>query len=85
MQVSYCDHVEATVRCQVVRRAIVRYKRVLSGSLCAELQNGVSQQCLVMTKTVLLGKNSTVVSTSHSSAFTQPNILMSRTSAGEKM
>lgn len=81
--VFYCDPVEASVRCQVVSKATVRDKSVVMGSLCAELQKGVSQQCLVMTKMVLLEMSSTVVSTLHSSAFTQPKVLMSRVSAGE--
>lgn len=68
---------------QVVRTATLRYSSVLIGSLCAELQKGVSQQCLVMTNTVLLEKISTIVSTAHSSAFTQPKVFTSRTSAGE--
>ena len=71
------------MRCQAVRTATVRYKGVVIGSLCAELQKGVSQQCLVITKMVLLGKSSTVVSTPHSSSFTQPKVFMSRLSAGE--
>ncbi len=81
MKVVYWGSVEALVRCQVVRAATVRYKSVVIWSLCAELQKGVLQQCLVMTKMVLLERNSTVVSTPHSSAFTQPKVLMSRVSA----
>lgn len=50
-------------------------------SLCAELQKGVSQQCLVMANMVLLAKSCTVVSAPHSSAFTQPKVLMSRSPA----
>lgn len=51
-----------------------------AGSLCAELQKGESQQCFVITKTVLFWKSSTVVTMLHSSAFTQPKVFTSRMS-----
>lgn len=67
--------------CQVAKKATARYINVLFRSLCAELQKGVSQQCLVMANMVLLAKSCTVVSTPHSSALTQPKVLMSRSPA----
>lgn len=77
-KVVYCDAAEASVRCQVTRTATMKQISVADWSLYAELQKGVSQQCLVMTKMVVLKRNSTVVSISHSSALAQPRVLMSR-------
>lgn len=56
----------------------------VDSSLRAELQKGVLQQCLVMTKTVALKRNSTVVSISHSSTLAQPRVLMSSSPRGTK-
>lgn len=83
MQVFQCDAAEASVRCQDTRIDTMRWKSVVIWSLCAELQKGVLQQCLVMTKMVRLEKSSTVVSIPHSSVFTQPKVLMSRLSTVE--
>lgn len=74
---------KASVRCQVVNKATVRGRNVWTQSLCAELQKGVLQQDLVMTKTVLFKKSVAAVSSPHSSAFTQPIVLMSRASTEE--
>lgn len=75
--------IKASIRCQAVKKATFRCSSVGTLSVCAELQKGVLQQDLVMTKMVLFKKSVTAVSTSHSSAFTQPSILMSRASAEE--
>lgn len=67
----------------MVKPAKVIQKTVHMGNSCAELQKGVSQQDLVITKIVLFKKSSTVVFTLHSSAFAQPSVFISSESAEE--
>lgn len=67
----------------MVKPAKVIWKTVYMGNSCAELQKGVSQQDLVITKIVLFKKSATVVFALHSSAFAQPSVFISRESAEE--
>lgn len=60
-----------------------RERSVLRGSVCPVLQKCVSQQCLVIMQMVVLEKISTLVTSSHSFALTQPSNLTSSTSPTE--